>query len=109
MALTFIVSRCYELVTPESAEDGDASERGFEIEDEEMDFREVIRELRNCNHLSDSHVQAGTWAMTEPHVSDWQTGEEKSESVHINAINGKPPTAHQLRRLFRAAGIKVNA
>lgn len=103
--LTFTVSRYYEIVTPESAEHGDVDERGEVFVNDAMDFRDTIKELRECNELSDSHVGVGTWAMMESYASDYRTGEMRSESVHIKAINGHKPTAHQLKRLFKAARI----
>jgi S-adenosylmethionine/arginine decarboxylase-like enzyme len=102
------VSRYYELVTPESAEDGDASERGVVYEDVEMNIRDTIRELRQggFSELSDSHINAGTWTTAHLGVVDYRTCEERSESLHIRTLSGNELTAHQLRRIYRAAGIK---
>jgi hypothetical protein len=37
---------------------------------------------------------------------DYRTCEERSESLHIRTLSGNELTAHQLRRIYRAAGIK---
>lgn len=100
--LTFTVNKTYEIITPESAEEGDAAERGYDLEDEAMDLRELMNELERCSELSDSHVHARTWA-TCYGSPDMHTGEYRNESIHISAINGKKPTTHQLKRLFKAA------
>lgn len=105
--LTFTVSRTYSETTPESAEDGDSSDEGFVYKDEQQSFREVVSALRECSEVSQCPVTTGhAWASTEYTVIDYQTGTDRSESIHVNAINGKEPTAHQMRRLFRAAGLK---
>lgn len=103
--LTFTVVRTYSETTPESAEDGDHSDSGFVNEGEGMDFRDVMRELRDCSELSEypAPVHAGAWASTDWYTTDYSTGTDRQESVHITHINGKPITAHQLNRLFRAA------
>lgn len=104
--LTFTVSRTYSETTPESAEDGDSSDAGFVYEDEPQSFREVVSALRECSEVSQSPVTTGhVWASTEYTTVDYRTGTDRSESIHVNAINDKAPTAHQMKRLFRAAGL----
>lgn len=41
------VSRYYEVITPESAEQGDAEERGEVYTGREMSIRDVVREIRD--------------------------------------------------------------
>lgn len=108
--LTFLVSRTVDsYIPPDDPEaeaiDGD-TDGWFKYQDQPMEFRDVIRELREMNWLSESHPQAGTWASQEHTMYDCGTGETRADSVHISHVNGKPITSHQIRRLFRAAGIK---
>lgn len=108
--MQFIVSRTYATETSESAEHGDFAEHGYVYENNELSFRQLIDELRECTHLSCSGpivsegAWAHTWACMEAYL-DPRTGNTTEEAVHIHKINGRRPTAHQLRRIFAAAGL----
>jgi hypothetical protein len=72
------MSKTYEVITPESAEQGDAEERGFEYEDREFDtLWDMAQELRD-NGVSDS----GNWFSTIDPERDYQTGAETYYSFH---------------------------
>jgi|ERR1035437_6600582 hypothetical protein len=103
--LQFTVSKTYEIITYESAEIGDAEERGYVFEDEILDLRELIKELECCLELSDSHISDRTWAINHEAGHDYRTGDQTSESIFISKVNGKPVTAHQLKRLYKVAGL----
>jgi hypothetical protein len=109
MAIVVTLSKTYSIVTPESACIGDAAEHGFEYEREDFSVRDAIDELSRCVELSSHPVRSpecalGVWASTEPET-DYRTADERTESVHIVAINGHEPTAMQSWRLLRAAGL----
>jgi hypothetical protein len=99
-----IVSKTFQTTTPESAEDGDFSESGFRYEDRPMSLAELVDELKECSHLSASHVGFGTWAITEE-IINYRTGESTTEGVHVQKIFGKAPKAKQLQQIYRIAGL----
>lgn len=100
----FLVSKTFEVVTEESAEQGDIADHGFVYEDEVLTLKELIYELRSCSYLSSSVVDRFTWASTEPELN-YRSGESRQTSIHIHLANGKPPTAWQLKRLYKVAGL----
>ena len=80
----FIVSKTYEIVTPESAEEGDAEERGFEFENTKMTLAEVLSEVRD---LGSHHVQSNRSTQIslygQGEYVDYSTGDTKTYALHI--------------------------
>lgn len=76
------LSKTYEVVTEESAMQGDAAEHGFEWKDVEHGFRELVDILTDDGYIyaSDSHG-VPRWVSTEPEM-DMYTGEYTSYSLH---------------------------
>lgn len=105
----FLVSRTYDIVTPESARIGDHAESGYEFEDTPMSLAEAIAELRDCSELSSAPIRSPRdlagheWASTEPY-QDPCNGSDRTESVHIRGLR-HTLTPDQLFRLFRLAGL----
>ena len=103
----------YEIITPESAENGDAEERGFVLPasgfhlkvpiDEISDFddSELIWDLRDAeqwlgrNGMEDS----GRWFNTLDAETDYSTGTETYYSLHPSD-NITPSSYQRLRRIF---------
>lgn len=96
----------YEIVTPESAEDGDAEERGFICED--VSLREAIEAVRQTRTNAVDGVEciepAGSadfrW-ITIVNGMEYETGAQESRSIHIpdNVTNA---TRHRIARLLGA-------
>lgn len=88
-----LVRTTFEVVTPESAELGDAEERGWVDEvGTTYTFRELVNMLRNCEPSS-SQFHKGIWySITE---QSYVTGNHITYSYHIKA-----PENFQ-RRLFK--------
>ena len=98
----------YEIVTPESVEQGDAEERGYyhpgggrdalesvdNVTDYAMDLRTA---LRHCDPAYDS----GRWFDSHPYTEDFQTGAELSTSLHPPR-NITPASYARLKRLVSA-------
>ena len=103
---TLLISRTYAETTPESAEDGDFSDTGFVYEDTEFTFRELVRELRDCQHLSESHPGdcATVWACTGFETVNYYTGTEREESIHFSRSNS-PRMLKYWRKALKAAGL----
>lgn len=75
-----IVSKTYEIVTPESAEYGEAEERGFEWENVPYSFRELVEEMEKYPYPSCSHG-VPSWVSSYPET-DYTTGAETVYSLH---------------------------
>jgi hypothetical protein len=106
----FLVSRCYSIVTPQSARIGDTAENGFVFEREPMSLAQAVDELRDCVELSACPVRSPRdlcgheWASTEP-CTDYTTGDDRTESVHVEDIEGSELSPANLFRLFCLAGL----
>jgi hypothetical protein len=98
-----IVSKCYEVVTQESAEQGGASDQGFEYEDQSFSFRDLISEMEEYNQTSDYPASPDSWLMSEP-THDYRTGEETIYSLHYNRDNN-PRSAKYWEKAMRKVGL----
>ena len=76
------LTQTYEIVTPESAECGEADERGFDFQDEPHTFRETVAMIErfSLSMPSDSHG-VPRW-ITGQEEQDYRTGAWRSESLH---------------------------
>lgn len=102
------VAVCYSIVTQESAAIGDAAEHGTES-DEATDFEGAIRQLESCVELSAAPIRRpedcrGVWAIREA-TTDHQTGDDRTETVHVTRENGAPLPDSDLFELYRRAGL----
>lgn len=70
----------YEVITPESAEDGDIADSGFLVED--VTFREAMDELR---WYRGAYVEADSYA-TAPHRARWFTFYNADEDYSTGAV-----------------------
>lgn len=77
-----LLSKTFEVITPESAERGDVDRAGFEFENEPFSFRELMQALDDYDHPSDSHIGPRTWVSTSPEIN-WRTGAETVYSLHF--------------------------
>ena len=109
----FTVSVTYEINTHESVESGEPAERGYDIENEEMDYGDFCRLVqdRNYSEPSSSCVSDRMWFSTpDPEKSSefLYKGEEKFYSLHLMAVNGEKPTLEDYAEVARMAGAKVS-
>jgi hypothetical protein len=84
-----LVSMTYEIVTQESAEQGDADSRGYEWQDMPHTFRELVERMREHPEPSSSPLHAAgahDWFTSYPDT-DYRTGEEKTTSIHYSRAN----------------------
>lgn len=85
-----IISRTFSEVTPESAEHGDFSDKGFISEYEKVSFSELVDLMRNHTYTSQSPVKklnTDTWLSCYPYTPDYKTGTERTESIHFHRDN----------------------
>ena len=82
----FTMDKTYEIITPKSAEQGDAEERGFEYKDQEFDtLWDMAKEIRDAGATEPSEYGHGTphtWYSTVDPDRDYKTGEETYYSFH---------------------------
>jgi len=77
-----VLSKTFEVVTEESAENGEAEESGYAWENVAYTFREAVDLIKSegFSYGSDSHG-AGRWLSTEPN-QDYRTGDWTTYSLH---------------------------
>lgn len=80
--MPILLSQTFEIVTPESAEQGDADDRGYDWESTPHTFREVVDLIESGGfiHSSCSHGVPG-WLSTEG-CTDIQSGAVETKSLH---------------------------
>lgn len=100
----------YEIVTPESAEHGDAEERGYVCED--SDLRSALRDVydtRTYDGSGISSIDCDSYPATAPrwvtvcNGMEWTTGAQESRSLHLPASI----TPASARRIARLAGARI--
>ena len=98
------ISKTFEIVTPESAEHGDAESRGFEFKDEPTSFRELVDLMKEHPQGSSSPCSGDVHAwFTSYGETCYKTGEERTTSIHFSRIN-KPRHAKYWRKAAIEAG-----
>lgn len=92
----------YEIVTPESAENGDAEERGFIAEN--IPLREAVRHLGEIAHECDSGPVSVScpprWVANYEYDEDFCTGARESRSLHFP----RNLSRHSAMRIARLLG-----
>ena len=89
-----IIRTSYERTTPESAEQGDCSDRGWIDEDGEMfeTVEDAIAWLQGQGacHPSDYPVccSGRTWYSTEPECVNYRTAEYETRSYFLSGLSG---------------------
>ena len=100
-----IISRTFDVVTPESAEDGESAESGFLAESESVTFRELVSLMESHPNPS-AYPPSGDsseWLSSHPET-DYRDASETTESLHFSREN-PPRRLKYLRKAMRAAGI----
>lgn len=108
----FNVSVTYEVVTAESAEAGDAQERGYEHEKEDFDVDELQRLIGEYGFSapSSSVLSDRMWFSTTSPREDrayFEQGESRFFSLHLHSVNGEPPVLEDYADVARLARIQM--
>jgi hypothetical protein len=100
-----LVSRTFDIVTPESAESGESADSGFLAESESVTFRELVSLMRAHPNPSCYPPSGETyeWLSSYPET-DYLDASETTESLHF-ARENPPRAAKYWRKAMRAAGI----
>ena len=112
MSNTYNISVTYEIITDESAEQGDVAERGYESEREDVDVDELERLIQNhgFSQPSSSRLEDRMWfSSTSPREDRdyFENGERKFFSLHLHSVNGEPPALEDYADIARMANIKM--
>jgi hypothetical protein len=101
-----IISRTFVEVTPDSTEEGEFSDHGFDSEREEVTFSELVALMSEHPHPSQSPNEGGTnvWFSNEMYTSDYGNGTERQESIHFHKDN-TPNAAKYWRWAAKAAKV----
>lgn len=100
----------YEVVTPESAEEGDAEERGWS--EEKSSPCNSIEELLKDNDIK--YKSWTEWSSTNPSSRDWltsepdqdfQSGADTSYSLWVVREDGKPLSKEELQYIGEELGV----
>jgi hypothetical protein len=97
----FEVGKTYEVITPESAEEGDAEERGWVFKPEMMSLRDTVREIEELGSFEpDSWPMPMTGTQLSLYQSDvdedYETGAETREVLHIRGSAGAMKRIRQI-------------
>ena len=100
-----IISRTFDVVTPESAESGESADSGFLAESESVTFRELVSLMESHPIPSNSHPEGSQWEWLSSYPSqDFRDCSETTESIHF-ARENPPRRLKYWRKAMRAAGI----
>lgn len=100
-----LISRTFDVVTPESAEEGEAAESGFLAESESVTFKELVS-LMESHPVPSCHPPSGEayeWLSSYP-SQDFRDCSETTESLHFSREN-PPRRLKYWRKAMLAAGI----
>lgn len=84
-----LITKTFDVVTPESAEDGETAESGFVYENQPFTFRQLVREIESGGF----YREGGTRWLTSHAEEDYRTGEVQTEALHFSHAN--PPRAEK--------------
>ena len=103
-----IISKTFVEFTPESAIDGDFSNKGFIEQDVKVSFTELVQLMKDHAEAScspDDMTNTHTWYSTYFYTSDYTNGIERQESIHFGV--GNTPNAAKWWFLARKFALKM--
>ncbi len=102
-----LISRTFEIVTPESAEFGESDDAGFICQSEPVTFRELVSLMREHPVPSSSPCAGSRWDWLSSYPEEnYRDCSNRTESLHFDKSN--PPSRDKYwRKAMRAAGIRV--
>jgi hypothetical protein len=100
-----LISRTYEVVTPESAEFGESDDAGFICQSEPVTFRELV-DLMRAHPVPSSYPCGGTrWDWLSSYSeTNYRDASERTESLHYDKDNPRFKDKYW-RKAMMAAGI----
>jgi len=77
------VSKTYDVVTPESAEQGDFSESGFVYEEKSVDLTELLEEIKELGYYENYHPKQKHQSLYGEPDTDLYTGADTTYALHV--------------------------
>lgn len=107
----YVVSVTYDTVTPEDIEIGEPSDRGFEIEEEDMDLDDLAACVRKYgfSECSESPLSSGRAWFSTTNEADYKTGEAINYCLHIRDKKGQPLEVQAFTALAKALELKFKS
>lgn len=106
--MLFLVKRTYTEIEFVGDEGDYNDEHGFVDEGSLLSLRDTVEQLQECSELSCWPARPdtcqGVWA-TAYLGQNYETGLDRTESVHVYAKDGKELSSRVLFRLFQLAGL----
>lgn len=93
---TFLYSVTFHETTPESLEDGDFSDSGFEVEEQEAELVDILNDGYS-KYYTHSPSASAWWESTEP-VTDrnhYENGVNRYYNLHVKHTDGTPLTQEE--------------
>lgn len=101
-----LLSKTYEIITEESAENGEAEESGFVWEDSPCEFREVVRYLEGAEPSQSPITNLENVWFTHYGEMDYVSGEYENVSFHYSRQNPRKNLKYWKAAIL-AAGFNV--
>lgn len=104
--MPILINKTFSRTTPESAEEGEFSETGFEWENAEVTFHELVELMESHYNPSCYPADGGIyeWYSTNFEVIDYQEMIEEETSIHYSSDN-PPRKAKYWKLAAQCAGI----
>lgn len=106
-----LIDKTFEVVTEESAEEGEAADSGFSAVGEQYTFRELVQVLKQVYiHPSQSPANRSThvWFTTEAEQDYTNRYEYRYESIHFSPENPSRKNKYWIKAM-QYAGVRVTA
>ena len=103
-----LVDKTFEIVTHESAENGEVEDAGFSAIGERVTFAELVNALKHeFRHASQCPANRSThvWFTTEAE-QDMYSGDYRSESIHFSPDNPSRKAKYWIKAM-QLAGVKL--
>lgn len=107
----YVFKMSYETITPESAEEGDAEERGWEFENSERynSLEDLLNESHVVNHSwvewSSSHPTSRDWLVSECE-ENYRTGGTTDYHLWIERWDNEPLSREEMAYISKNLGVK---
>jgi hypothetical protein len=102
-----LISRTFEVVTPESAEYGESDDAGFICQSEPVTFRELVDLMREHPVPSSYPCDGSRWDWLSSYSeTNYRDASERTESLHYDKSNPRSKDKYW-RKAMVIAGIRV--
>lgn len=101
-----LINKTCEIITEESAENGEAAERWMDYENAEFSFRELVNDLKGLEPSQSPITNPENTWFTSYGDMDYINGEYENYSLHYSRDNPKKNLKYWIAAI-KAAGFKV--